>query len=407
MKKSPSACLFSSILVVPAHTDIVKIRVEMGRAPCCSKVGLHRGPWTAREDLLLTKFIEAYGEGQWRALPKKAGLLRCGKSCRLRWMNYLRPDIKRGNITVDEEELIIRLHKLLGNRWSLIAGRLPGRTDNEIKNFWNTHLSKKLMMKGIDPKTHKPAPERVYKPRRMMKESEDQETDSMEHCMAEKDVISSKSVQPIQVPKPNRYISFPRHLCPSLTNSDVQEVLLSPSIDLNSPCKNLAQASLDSDHSSSGMLSNMNPIDELDHEVSNLPQQAGDPEDCFPWACIEDWPSEFQPAEAKCISNEGDLADSENNHIIPAPQTKACRNNKPENCPNTLQKIYEEYLQELLQDDTVSINAEMVTKNNGDGQEINIFPEGISSVWEHCLEGAQADELLNDQPASETLSLHL
>ncbi|XP_020538278.1 transcription factor MYB1 isoform X2 [Jatropha curcas] len=120
----------------------------MGRAPCCSKVGLHRGPWTPREDTLLIKYIQAHGEGNWRSLPKKAGLLRCGKSCRLRWMNYLRPDIKRGNITPDEDDLIIRMHSLLGNRWSLIAGRLPGRTDNEIKNYWNTHLSKKLRSQG-------------------------------------------------------------------------------------------------------------------------------------------------------------------------------------------------------------------------------------------------------------------
>lgn len=76
------------------------------------------------------------------------GLLRCGKSCRLRWLNYLRPDIRRGNITPDEDDLIIRLHSLLGNRWSLIAGRLPGRTDNEIKNYWNCHLSKRLKNKG-------------------------------------------------------------------------------------------------------------------------------------------------------------------------------------------------------------------------------------------------------------------
>lgn len=131
----------------------------MGRAPCCSKVGLHRGPWTAKEDALLIKYIEAHGEGQWRSLPKKAGLLRCGKSCRLRWMNYLRPDIKRGNITPDEEDLVIRLHGLLGNRWSLIAGRLPGRTDNEIKNYWNTHLRKRLRSQGTDPNTHKKLPE--------------------------------------------------------------------------------------------------------------------------------------------------------------------------------------------------------------------------------------------------------
>ncbi|KAL7203153.1 hypothetical protein ACSBR2_016460 [Camellia fascicularis] len=127
----------------------------MGRAPCCTKVGLHRGPWTAREDALLTKYIQLHGEGNWRSLPKKAGLLRCGKSCRLRWMNYLRPDIKRGNISPDEDDLIIKMHALLGNRWSLIAGRLPGRTDNEIKNYWNTHLSKRLLSQGTDPNTHK------------------------------------------------------------------------------------------------------------------------------------------------------------------------------------------------------------------------------------------------------------
>ncbi|CAB4266010.1 unnamed protein product [Prunus armeniaca] len=115
----------------------------MGRSPCCSKQGLNRGAWTALEDKILTSYIKAHGEGKWRSLPKRAGLKRCGKSCRLRWLNYLRPDIKRGNISGDEEELIVRLHNLLGNRWSLIAGRLPGRTDNEIKNYWNTTLGKK------------------------------------------------------------------------------------------------------------------------------------------------------------------------------------------------------------------------------------------------------------------------
>ncbi|KAK8535326.1 hypothetical protein V6N13_081463 [Hibiscus sabdariffa] len=115
----------------------------MGRRPCCFKEGLNKGAWTALEDKLLISYIKAHGEGKWRNLPKRAGLKRCGKSCRLRWLNYLRPDIKRGNISHDEEELIIRLHNLLGNRWSLIAGRLPGRTDNEIKNYWNTTLGKK------------------------------------------------------------------------------------------------------------------------------------------------------------------------------------------------------------------------------------------------------------------------
>ncbi|CAA6669155.1 unnamed protein product [Spirodela intermedia] len=116
----------------------------MGRAPCCEKVGLKKGRWTAEEDEILSNYIKENGEGSWRSLPKKAGLLRCGKSCRLRWINYLRTDLKRGNISSSEEETIITLHSSLGNRWSLIAAHLPGRTDNEIKNHWNSHLSRRI-----------------------------------------------------------------------------------------------------------------------------------------------------------------------------------------------------------------------------------------------------------------------
>ncbi|KAK4340646.1 hypothetical protein RND71_039147 [Anisodus tanguticus] len=116
----------------------------MVRAPCCEKMGLKKGPWAPEEDQILISYIQKNGHGNWRALPKQAGLLRCGKSCRLRWMNYLSPDIKRGNFTKEEEDNIIHLHEILGNRWSAIAEKLSGRTDNEIKNIWHTHLKKRL-----------------------------------------------------------------------------------------------------------------------------------------------------------------------------------------------------------------------------------------------------------------------
>uniref|UniRef100_A0A6N2LZT1 Uncharacterized protein n=1 Tax=Salix viminalis TaxID=40686 RepID=A0A6N2LZT1_SALVM len=133
----------------------------MGRGPCCDKNGVKKGPWTPEEDDKLTTYIQLQGPGNWRSLPKNAaccthriGLQRCGKSCRLRWTNYLRPDIKRGKFSFEEEETIIQLHGILGNRWSAIAARLPGRTDNEIKNYWNTHIRKRLLRNGIDPMTH-------------------------------------------------------------------------------------------------------------------------------------------------------------------------------------------------------------------------------------------------------------
>ncbi|KAM4124067.1 hypothetical protein ACB094_01G204500 [Castanea mollissima] len=126
--------------------------------PYCPK-GVIRGAWSAREDNILKNYIKIHGEGKWTDLPQRAGLRRCGKSCRLRWLNYLRPDIKRGNFSEDEEDLIIKLHKLLGNSWSLIARRLPGRTDNEIKNYWNTILSKRVQ----GDKIHEQSSRRIRK----------------------------------------------------------------------------------------------------------------------------------------------------------------------------------------------------------------------------------------------------
>ncbi|KAL0913608.1 hypothetical protein M5K25_017081 [Dendrobium thyrsiflorum] len=126
----------------------------MGRAPCCDKANVKKGPWAPEEDNKLKDYIEKYGiGGNWIALPQKAGLRRCGKSCRLRWLNYLRPNIKHGNFSDDEDRIICSLFASIGSRWSIIASHLPGRTDNDIKNYWNTKLKKKLF--GISPTQRK------------------------------------------------------------------------------------------------------------------------------------------------------------------------------------------------------------------------------------------------------------
>ncbi|KAM0923951.1 hypothetical protein ACQ4PT_005190 [Festuca glaucescens] len=120
----------------------------MGRPPCCDQAGVKKGPWTPDEDLMLVSYIQEHGPGNWRTVPTSTGLMRCSKSCRLRWTNYLRPGIKRGNFTDQEEKLIVHLQALLGNRWAAIASYLPERTDNDIKNYWNTHLKRKLKKMG-------------------------------------------------------------------------------------------------------------------------------------------------------------------------------------------------------------------------------------------------------------------
>ncbi|CAD5171871.1 unnamed protein product [Musa acuminata subsp. malaccensis] len=132
----------------------------MGRIPCCERENVKRGQWTLEEDNKLASYIAQHGTRNWRLIPKNAGRLqRCGKSCRLRWTNYLRPDLKHGEFSEAEEQTIVKLHaRFVAGviRWSLIAGQLPGRTDNDVKNHWNTKLKKKLSGMGIDPVTHKP-----------------------------------------------------------------------------------------------------------------------------------------------------------------------------------------------------------------------------------------------------------
>ncbi|KAK7392207.1 hypothetical protein VNO78_20637 [Psophocarpus tetragonolobus] len=115
-----------------------------------NEMGIRKGPWTVDEDTILVNYITTHGEGHWNTLARCAGLRRNGKSCRLRWLNYLRPDVRRGNITLQEQILILELHSRWGNRWSKIAQQLPGRTDNEIKNYWRTRVIKQAKQLKCD-----------------------------------------------------------------------------------------------------------------------------------------------------------------------------------------------------------------------------------------------------------------
>lgn len=135
--------------------------------PSEEEMDLRRGPWTMEEDVKLVNYIAVHGEGRWNTLARCAGLKRTGKSCRLRWLNYLRPDVRRGNITPEEQLIILELHSRWGNRWSKIAQHLPGRTDNEIKNYWRTRVQKqaKQMQCDVNSKKFKDAMRYLWMPR--------------------------------------------------------------------------------------------------------------------------------------------------------------------------------------------------------------------------------------------------
>nr|GEX36951.1 putative homeodomain-like protein [Tanacetum cinerariifolium] len=131
------------------HVSRTKKFYATSNVPCEMSTDLKKGAWNVDEDQKLITYINRYGIWNWSQMPRFAGLSRTGKSCRLRWMNYLRPNVKKGNFSEEEEEIILVSRSQLGNKWSAIASRLPGRSDNDVKNRWHSHLKKRASEQNL------------------------------------------------------------------------------------------------------------------------------------------------------------------------------------------------------------------------------------------------------------------
>jgi myb proto-oncogene protein len=116
---------------LPSHDD------DSVKAPPRRKADtqLKKGPWTPSEDAVLEAYVKKHGVRNWNVVQKETGLLRCGKSCRLRWSNHLRPDLKKGTFTKEEKNLIIKLHYRMGNKWAQIAAYVSSLSSSSYSSL--------------------------------------------------------------------------------------------------------------------------------------------------------------------------------------------------------------------------------------------------------------------------------
>ncbi|CAK7348478.1 unnamed protein product [Dovyalis caffra] len=205
-------------------------------------MGVRKGPWTIEEDSLLDHYISIHGEGHWNTAARCAGLKRTGKSCRLRWLNYLRPNVRRGNITLQEQLLILQLHSRWGNRWSKIAQQLPGRTDNEIKNYWRTRVQKqaKQLKCDVNSKQFRDTMRYVWIPRLIERIRAESESPMDQPIISTPTYYSSQIDIPVAASKSGSDL-MDQNFMPEISGiSDSLDVHVSPGSDLtvsqNPPC---------------------------------------------------------------------------------------------------------------------------------------------------------------------------